>query len=311
MISPVINISIRKWGTRATLLVGVAFLTLGLIGASVATKFWHLLLAQGISFGWGMGFLYVGSLGILPQWFGRNRSLAMGLAASGAGIGGLTYNLVTQALIDSVGLAWTYRILAIVAAVVNTAAAMLIRDRNQAVQPNQNAFDTRLLRRVEILLIVGWGCLSELGYIVLYYSLPYYAVSVGLSTKQGSVAGALFSLGIALGRPVVGFCSDKAGRITVAMLMTAFCGALCLLVWTFATNYAVVLFFAITSGTVGGTFWSTIAPVGAEIVGLKELPVVLNMTWMLLVLPCTCRLTSVQNISLPKANLFQLRDQSP
>lgn len=288
LISPLVNITTRLWGTRITLLIGVFFLSLGLLGASFATTFYQLLLAQGIAFGYGMGFLYVGSLSVIPQWFGRSRSLAMGIAASGAGFGGLAYNLSTQALIEAVGLAWTFRVLAASAFAANTLSALVIRDRNKHVKPRQTAFDLRLFTRPEILLIVGWGCMSELGYIVLYYSLPNYAASVGLSPSQGSVAGALFSLGLAIGRPVIGFCSDRVGRITMAMLMTAFCGLLCLFVWTFAISYAVVLLFAIMAGTVAGTFWSTIAPVGVEVVGLKELPPALSMTWILLVLPCTC-----------------------
>ena len=261
---------------------------MGLLGASFASQFWQLLLAQGICFGWGMGFLYVGSLGVIPQWFGRSRSLAVGIATSGAGIGGLAYNLLSGALIERIGLAWTLRVCAASGFVVNTTCALLIRDRNKTVRPTQIAFNFRLLTRPEILLIVGWGSLSELGYIVLYYSLPNYAASIGLSPRQGSVAGALLSLGLAVGRPVIGYYSDAIGRINMAMLMTGLCGMLCFVVWIFASTYSVLLFFAITVGTVCGTFWSTIAPVGAEIVGLKELPSALSVTWILLVLPCTC-----------------------
>ena len=36
-----------------------------------------------------------------------------------------------------------------------------------------------------------------------------------------------------------------------------------------------------------GRFWATVAPVGAEIVGIQVLPSALSMTWIVLVLPCT------------------------
>ena len=213
----------------------------------------------------------------------------MGIASSGAGIGGIVYTLAANAAIESVGLAWTFRILAGCGFVVNSSCALLLRDRNKAVQPRQTTFDFRLLKRPEILLVVGWGFMSELGYVVLYYSLPSYAISIGLSARQGSVVGALLSLGLAVGRPVVGYYSDALGRINMAMLMTAFCGFICLVIWVFARSYGVLLFFSLLSGMVCGTFWATIAPVGAEIVGLKELPATLSMTWLLLVAPCTCK----------------------
>lgn len=290
LVSPLITVSTRRWGVRTTLFIGVALLSIGLLGASFATQFWQLLLAQGGCFGWGMGFLYIGSVGIIPQWFDRRRSLAMGIATSGAGFGGLGFNLLTNALIERVGLASTLRTLATCSFVVSSICALVLRDRNKLVRPKQVAFDFRLFRRPEVLLIVGWGWMSELGYIVLYYSLPNYAASIGLSPRQGALAGALLNLGLAIGRPIIGYYSDQIGCINMAMLMTGFCGVLCLLVWIFARTYGVLLFFAIMAGTVCGTFWSTIAPVGTAIFGLKELPSALSMTWILLVLPCTCKL---------------------
>jgi hypothetical protein len=40
-------------------------------------------------------------------------------------------------------------------------------------------------------------------------------------------------------------------------------------------------------GALSGTFWATIAPVGAEIVGLRDLPGALSITWVVIVPPTT------------------------
>ena len=40
-----------------------------LVASGFATKVWHLFLTQGVVFGWGCGFLYVGSIGIILNWF--------------------------------------------------------------------------------------------------------------------------------------------------------------------------------------------------------------------------------------------------
>ncbi|TKA54376.1 hypothetical protein B0A49_11190 [Cryomyces minteri] len=141
--------------------------------------------------------------------------------------------------------------------------------------------------------LLGLAFLSELGYIALLYSRPDYARSIGLSAQQGSVIGAVLNLGLGLGlgvgRPVVGYFSDTAGRINSAMLGTAVCGLLRFVVWLFAKSYGVLLLFAVLAGTVCGAFWSTIAPVGAEVVGLKELPSTPSMLWSVLVLLSTCK----------------------
>lgn len=131
LISPIATISTRKFGTRVTLLIGVFFETLALIGASFAKETWHLFLSQGICFGWGMGLLFTGSVGVIPQWFTTRRSFANGVATSGTGIGGLIYSLATGAIIQNIGVGWAYRILGICAFSVNLMSALLVRDRNK------------------------------------------------------------------------------------------------------------------------------------------------------------------------------------
>jgi len=49
----------------------------------------------------------------------------------------------------------------------------------------------------------------------------------------------------------------------------------------------VLIVYAFIAGTVAGTYWATIAPVCAEVVGLKDLPAALSITLLNLVLPDT------------------------
>ena len=293
LISPLATYITRVHGTRYTLLAGVGLETLALIGASFTHDIWQLFLSQGLCFGFGMGLLFVGSVGIVPQWFTKRRSLANGIATAGSGLGGMMYSLATNAMIESLGVQWAFRILGILCCGVNLVCAMLIRDRNKAIGTKQLAFDYRMFERVEYWLLLGWGFFSMMGYIVLLFSLPNYAVSIGMSSKQGSIIGALLNLGQGLGRPVVGIFSDSAGRINLAGLCTFIAGLFSLVIWIFAQSYGVLIFFAIVVGTVAGTFWTTIAPVGAEVVGLVELPSALSIVWIFLVIPTTCELRSV------------------
>ena len=73
-------------------------------------------------------------------------------------------------------------------------------------------------------------------------------------------------------------------------------GIFCLAIWVPTKSYGVLVFFAIIGGTCVGTFWTTIGPVGAEVVGLKELPSALSLTWLVLVLPTTCKFPNIQNL---------------
>ena len=238
-----------------------------------------------------MGLLFLGSVGIIPQWFVKRRGLANAIGSSGSGIGGLIYNLAVQAMIKSVGLAWTFRILGILVFAVTIVCTIIIKDRNKAIGASQMVFDIKLFKRVEYLLVLGWGFLSLLGLVVLLFSLPNYANYIGLNPSQGAIVGAILNLGQGIGRPMVGYASDVTGRINGAGFFTFFTGLVCLVIWIFAKTYGVLVFFALIVGLVAGTFWATIAPVAAEVVGLKHLASALSITWLVLVLPTTCTST--------------------
>ncbi|KAL6702604.1 hypothetical protein ACN47E_001304 [Coniothyrium glycines] len=256
IVSPVATFTTRVFGTRTTLLIGVAFETISFVGASFATQIWHLFLSQGICFGWGMGFLFVGSVGIAAQWFTTHRSLANGISAAGSGLGGLIYSLSAQSLIKNIG-------------------------------SSQLSFDYRLFKRKEFVGLLAFGFLSMLGYVVLLFSLPNYARTIGLTAQQGSIVGAVLNLGQALGRPPIGYFSDSIGRLNMASSMTFLVGLFSLVIWMFAKSFGVLIFFAFLGGTVAGTYWAVCAPVTTEVVGLVDLPSALSITWLVLVIPTT------------------------
>ena len=277
----------EKLGIRFSLLLGTLLVSASMLSASYATQVWHLFLSQGVCFGYGMGFLYITASAVLPQWFLKRRSLAVAIASSGAGIGGLAFNLGVGAGIENIGWEETYVALAVTTLVMNLSCSILMRDRNKLIMPHKRSFDLRQLGHISTWLIIIWGWLTELGYVTLLYSLPNYAMSIGLTAHQGSVVGAMLNLGLALGRPPIGYWSDTFGRINVAIFMTALCGIFCLAIWVPAKSYAVLIVFALASGTVTGTFWATVVPVTAEIVGMQRLPLTFGMICLPLVLPTT------------------------
>ncbi|POR36109.1 Putative transporter MCH2 [Tolypocladium paradoxum] len=286
LVSPVATVCTRELGTKPTMLCGVVMEAASLICASFASKIWHLFLTQGVLFGMGMGFLFVPSVGVVPQWFSTRRSLANGFAVCGSGLGGLLYSFAAGAMIRNLGIEWAFRILGIVALVVNAACTLLIRDRNKIIGSSQLAFDTTLFRRPEFLLLLAFGWFSMLGYVVLIFSLANYANKIGLGASEAALISAFFNLGQGVGRPFVGYFSDRTGRINMSALMTLLAGLFPLAIWVNAKVYGVLIFFAIICGSVAGTIWTTIGPVTAEVVGLKHVPSALNLIWLTIVLPC-------------------------
>jgi len=288
MVSPLVG-TIRKYlGSRPTSLVGCVLIFVALLTSSFATQVWQLFLTQGFCFGWGMGLCYVTASQLLPPWFTKNRSLAVGLATSGTGIGGLIYSLAAHSILQSLGIEWTWRILAFCSLAGNGVAALLMREwggRSHATE--EFKFNPRDFGRVELLLIILWGVSTELGYIILLYSLPVYANSIGLSAQQGTVANALFNVGLAVGRPFLGWFSDVFGRINVAGLTALLTSIFCFALWMPSTSYASLLAFALLAGMLCGTFWAAVTPILAEVVGIRKLTSTIGVVMIAMVAPAT------------------------
>ena len=250
LFSPLIDLCIRTWGHRPCLLLGVVLEVVALIGSSFATQVWHLFLAQGAAFGLGMGFLYLGTVGFLPQWLKRRGGLANALASSGSGMGGLIYSLATESLLAKVGYARALQILAAIVFVLTSVAVLLLRERHPQQKTKRLVIAPRLLHRGQFLLLCGFSVLSIFAYTICLFLLPSYATSIGLTAKQGSIAAALLSVGQIIGRPIVGFCGDRWNRCTVSSIATFLAGLLSFVMWTFANTYQTLLAFSVLVGCV-------------------------------------------------------------
>jgi len=260
LMAPLVTLAVRKLGVKPPMMMGIALQTTGFIVASFATRIWHLYISQGLLLGVGLGFIFVPFSPIVPQWFLKKRSVAMGIGSAGSGVGGLLFSFGIQAMIDNISLGWAFRITAFITVIMNSLAVALTRDRHGTVRPPLIGFDTKLLFRYDVLLLLGWAFISMLGYITLLYSLSDFSASIGLSKTQAAAISAFLNLGTAVGRPLTGFISDRYGRIQVAGLCTFICGFLCFSIWIPAKTYGVTILFAILSGAVVGVFWMVSTP---------------------------------------------------
>ncbi|GAB1311157.1 Major facilitator superfamily domain-containing protein [Madurella fahalii] len=287
LVSPIVTWCIGRYGTTFSLRIGVVLEAISFIGASFSTHIWHLLLSQGICFGVGLGFCFTSTVGVVPQWFTKRRSFANSVATCGSGFGGLIYSLATNAMISNLGLAWAFRILAILAFVINGACSLVLRDRNKAVGAVHVPFHKALFKRAEFWLFVGWGFFNLMSYVIVVFSIADYAQQVGFTASQGSLAAAIFNLSQGIGRPLIGLASDKLGRINVAALGTLVAGLAAFFIWIFAGTHYAGLIVYVLFGMFAGIVWPCVAPVGAEVVGIQLLPAALSIYWLVLVLPAT------------------------
>ena len=94
---------------REVFAVGSFFQLLGIMMASISTKYWHFLLAQGICVGIANGCLFCPGVALVSSYFSGKKSLALGISASGSAVGGLIFPVMVQKLLPQIGFPWTDR----------------------------------------------------------------------------------------------------------------------------------------------------------------------------------------------------------
>ena len=101
-----------RFGPRRVLLVGAAALGIGLVVTSQAGSLLVALVGYGLGVGIGVACAYVPMVALVGGWFERRRTLALGVAVAGIGVGTLALPPATAALIEEIGWRDTYLVLA-------------------------------------------------------------------------------------------------------------------------------------------------------------------------------------------------------
>ncbi|KAL4964004.1 major facilitator superfamily domain-containing protein [Aspergillus stella-maris] len=166
-----------------------AFLTLlGLFMASVAKTYWQLLLSQGICLGLGGGLMFCPVLSLIPQYFLRHRSLAIGVSASGSCTGGLIFPAVGQQLLPRVGLGWTMRLLGLLSFCMLVPSFLFLKQRIPSNKDSRRPLvDWSAFRdRTYVLFSIGmfftfWGL-----YIAFFYVGSFGTDIVGVSQSTST-----------------------------------------------------------------------------------------------------------------------------
>lgn len=231
---------------RKIAIAGGVLLTLAMVLTSFSgeftqdhrPKYYQVLLSQGILSGLGMSLLLVPSTAIVPTFFVAQRALAVGLANTGASIGGIIYPILTRKLLALIGFSWAMRAIALVVFTTTTFGGFLLRQRHElTLNPTKRT-------------LYELGCLREPGYAVfvagvaLCFSglyIPYFYVASWtrqtLQPEHGFAPYYLLSIlnaGGLVGRILPSLVADKikSGPIMMQACGAIACGALAA-GWTF------------------------------------------------------------------------------
>lgn len=279
-LAPMITYFIGKTSANTSLLVGAAFQFVAMLLASFATKIWHLYLTQGMLMGFGLAMVAAPVPSIVPQWFSKKRSLALGIGVAGSGAGGILFNLGMQKIVQVKSVKWALRAQAIICVVINGICGLLLKTRGDKIKPEFKPFDVKVAKLFPFWLIISWVTFTILGYVVVQYCLTDATIALGYSAYTGSISSALLNVGVLFGRPLVGLAADKLGPISVATMVYFLCGLFCVSMWIPGRNLGTIMSFGILMGAFMGCIWGAMGAIIPRIVGLKKVGVTFGMTWV-------------------------------
>lgn len=306
LVAPFVNLLWRSTGWFKTpLYLGMIFISLGQIGAGLCKTYIQLLFTQGFVFGIGLGLTMIPTQPLLSQWFRRKLSYAQGLSAAGSGLGGLVLANTTRYLIQEKSLKYALICNGIVSLVVLFPCITLMKStepqtlrflpaklrKNRdlpatAAKIKKNPLELKWFVHPGYVFVLLFGVFSMIGYFVALYSLAAFASSgLGLTQKQASTLQSILAAGQMIGRPLCGFLLDLVGRHPCTITIQVLSGLTCFAFWLPARSFGLLVVFAITQGLLGGTVWSSVAPISAEVVGIRDLPSALAVFWLATVLP--------------------------
>lgn len=284
---------------KLVIMIGAACEAGGYIGASFAKQKWQLYLAEGILVAIGTCLVFVASNALIPQWFLHKRGMANGIFTGGAGLGAILFSLSEQALIDSAGLPWAQRYVGILCGGMCFISAFFMFERKELFRRKVKIFNFKLLIRGDVWLAIVWGIITMFCCGIVSNVLSSFAVSIGLNHTQGSILICVLSVGIIVGRPLLGYLGDIIGSVNAAFLSTIFLTIFILAWWIPSHSYGALVALALFLGSVIGSFSVGFPPICASIVELEDFDTMISMSWAIIgactifSTPCAIGLTTI------------------
>lgn len=124
--SPILGKILVKYNAQIVITICVVVSGLGFIAFSQATQLWHFYVIAIIVGLFGAGTSTLPSSMMLTNWFNDKRGLAMGIAFTGSGIGGMVCNPLAQYVINNYSWQMSYVVLGIIFLAVTLPFALFV-----------------------------------------------------------------------------------------------------------------------------------------------------------------------------------------
>lgn len=268
-------------GARRLVVGGGALIAGGLALTSQAGSIYVGYLTIGIGVGVGGGMIASPMYSTAGGWFLRRRALAMGLVASGNGLGTLLLVPFAESLIDANGWRSAYLRLALVDVVLFTVAALLIARPPGLVAPPPAIDHMKAIMRIDAFRIMfATGLLFSISLFIAFAFIVDFATEEGIASDRAALLVGIIGATSIIGRLGI---TSLSGRLSSVRLLQGCLAAqpVAFLLWLLSDgSYPVLVAFAVTMGIAYGGFVALGPEVAAVLFGTVGLGSTIGLTFL-------------------------------
>lgn len=238
--------------------ISAAFLFAGFFGVSMikgcgsSLSLYLLYLCYGVLCGTGVGIGYNCVISTVNKWFPDKAGFSSGMLLMGFGTGGLVLGGIVEILIGSAGLFGTFRVLAVIGAVVLLAGSFILKapeavSSEGGESPENGSLTAReMLSKKSFWIFILWAILINSTGLLVIGSAADIAAAFGAP----ALLGLLTSVCNGLGRVIMGTMYDRYRRKKTILTncLLVFVAGVCLTAGAFTGNMILVLLGLLLTG---------------------------------------------------------------
>ncbi|KFX92084.1 hypothetical protein O988_07436 [Pseudogymnoascus sp. VKM F-3808] len=251
---PLIGKLFDRYGPRWLLLVGTFLHVFGLLMTSISTKYYQILLSQGVCSAIGASLVFLPPLNCVAGYFDKRRSTAFGIVATGSSF------------------PWAMRATALLIFVVLATTNLAVKSR---IPTNPSPFSVKEylipFKRIAFSLTSFGNILFSFGSFIPMAYLVSQAVSVGMDKTLAPYLVAIVNGSSMVGRIGVGILADIYGPFNAWITVTFTVSVLILSLWIPAANDASIIAFASLFGICFGAYAAIQPAIVAQITPIEEI----------------------------------------
>lgn len=255
--------SLINWlGCRAVAVTGCLTCSLSLAIASFAKNLIILYLTFGL-LGIGASCVFVSSLGIVPRCFDKRKSIAIGIASTGQGLGTMILSQVLQSLVNA--LSWRNALRTVAGALVingllgllynpmiepvSSGELLTSEEDGQRRTPKRFTFHFSVWKLPRFLVLAVTGLCFQLSRSTMYVHLVKYSEDRGMSSDASARLILFLGINVVLGRFTGGFlCSIKRLENLYILQSVLLINGVSTILLTLAQKYEALVAYSVVFG---------------------------------------------------------------